>query len=185
MQDFINIQVSRGGQGGGVNIGGETPAGGASGGQSALPGTLGGNGTFGSSFQSPTLYTGDTQESANSGSGGVTIKCTKGVYYAQQGIGACSDVTTGKFRLSDGTEITNTASINRGYKAGYNIIQTAGAKTNSTGGNGGHGMGGGHGGGYNSPGGGGSGYHDGSVTVVNTRLGGGTGDAKIIIRIQT
>ncbi len=180
-----NIQVSRGGQGGGVNIGGETPAGGASGGQSALPGTLGGNGTFGSSFQSPTLYTGDTQQSANSGSGGVTIKCTKGVYYAQQGIGACSDVTTGKFRLSDGTEITNTASINRGYKAGYNIIQTAGAKTNSTGGNGGHGMGGGHGGGYNSPGGGGSGYHDGSVTVVNTRLGGGTGDAKIIIRIQT
>ena len=107
-----NIQVSRGGQGGGVNIAGETPAGGASGGQSALPGTLGGNGTFGSSFQSPTLYTGDTQESANSGSGGVTIKCTKGVYYAQQGIGACSDVTTGKFRLSDGTEITNTASIN-------------------------------------------------------------------------
>ena len=180
-----NIQVSRGGQGGGVNIGGETPAGGASGGQSALPGTLGGNGTFGSSFQSPTLYTGDTQESANSGSGGVTIKCTKGVYYAQQGIGACSDVTTGKFRLSDGTEITNTASINRGYKAGYNIIQTAGAKTNSTGGNGGHGMSGGHGGGYNSPGGGGSGYHDGSVTVVDTRLGGGTGDAKIIIRIQT
>ncbi len=180
-----NIQVSRGGQGGGVNIGGETPAGGASGGQSALPGTLGGNGTFGSSFQSPTLYTGDTQQSANSGSGGVTIKCTKGVYYAQQGIGACSDVTTGKFRLSDGTEITNTASINRGYKAGYNIIQTAGAKTNSTGGNGGHGMRGGFGGGYNSPGGGGSGYHDGSVTVVNTRLGGGTGDAKIIIRIQT
>ena len=180
-----NTQVSDGGAGGGVNIGGETPAGGASGGQSALPGTLGGNGTFGSSFQSPTLYTGDTQESANSGSGGVTIKCTKGVYYAQQGIGACSDVTTGKFRLSDGTEITNTASINRGYKAGYNIIQTAGAKTNSTGGNGGHGMGGGHGGGYNSPGGGGSGYHDGSVTVVNTRLGGGTGDAKIIIRIQT
>ena len=59
------------------------------------------------------------------------------------------------------------------------------SKTNSTGGNGGHGMGGGHGGGYNSPGGGGSGYHDGSVTVVNTRLGGGTGDAKIIIRIQT
>ena len=46
-------------------------------------------------------------------------------------------------------------------------------------------MGGGQGGGYNSPGGGGSGYHDGSVTVVNTVLGGGTGDAKIIIRIQT
>ena len=73
MQDFINIQVSRGGQGGGVNIGGETPAGGASGGQSALPGTLGGNGTFGSSFQSPTLYTGDTQASGSNGGSSIVF----------------------------------------------------------------------------------------------------------------
>ena len=181
-----NTQVSNGGAGGGVNIGGETPAGGASGGQSIVAGTLGGNGIFGSSFQSPTLYIGDTQQSANSGGAGVTIKCTKGVYYAQQGISPCADVAvSGKFRISDGTEITNTANIERGYKTGYNIIQTAGVKTNSTGGNGGHGMEGGQGGGYNSPGGGGSGYHDGSVTVVNTGLGGGTGDAKIIIRLQT
>ena len=181
-----NTQVSNGGAGGGVNIGGETPAGGASGGQSIVAGTLGGNGIFGSSFQSPTLYIGDTQQSANSGGAGVTIKCTKGVYYAQQGISPCADVAvSGKFRISDGTEITNTANIERGYKTGYNIIQTAGVKTNSTGGNGGHGMEGGQGGGYNSPGGGGSGYHDGSVTVVNTGLGGGTGDAHIIIRLQT
>jgi len=181
-----NIQVSDGGAGGGINIGGETPAGGASGGSSILPGTLGGNGIFGSSFQSPTLYTGDTQELANSGNGGRTIKCTKGVYWAQQGISPCSDVAvSGKFRISDGTEITNTASIERGYKAGYNIIQTAGVKTNSTGGNGGHGMEGGDGGGYNSPGGGGSGYYDGSVSVVSTTLGGSTGNAKVDIRIQT
>ena len=86
---------------------------------------------------------------------------------------------------SDGTEITNTASINRGYKVGYNIIQTAGAKTNSTGGNGGHGMGGGQGGGYNSPGGGGSGYHDGSVTVVSSIPGHRRENAKLIIRLQT
>ena len=181
-----NTQVSNGGAGGGVNIGGETPAGGASGGQSIVAGTLGGNGIFGSSFQSPTLYIGDTQQSANSGGAGVTIKCTKGVYYAQQGISPCADVAvSGKFRISDGTEITNTANIKRGYKTGYNIIQTAGEKTNSTGGNGGHGMGGGQGGGYNSPGGGGSGYHDGSVTVVSTMQGGSTGGAKIIIRLQT
>ena len=181
-----NTQVSNGGAGGGVNIGGETPAGGASGGQSIVAGTLGGNGIFGSSFQSPTLYIGDTQQSANSGGAGVTIKCTKGVYYAQQGISPCADVAvSGKFRISDGTEITNTANIERGYKTGYNIIQTAGVKTNSTGGNGGHGMEGGQGGGYNSPGGGGSGYHDGSVTVVSTMQGGSTGGAKIIIRLQT
>ena len=181
-----NTQVSDGGAGGGVNIGGETPAGGASGGSSIVAGTLGGNGIFGSSFQSPTLYIGDTQQSANSGGAGVTIKCTKGVYYAQQGISPCADVAvSGKFRISDGTEITNTANIERGYKTGYNIIQTAGVKTNSTGGNGGHGMEGGQGGGYNSPGGGGSGYHDGSVTVVSTMQGGSTGGAKIIIRLQT
>ena len=132
------------------------------------------------------MYIGDTQQSANSGGAGVTIKCTKGVYYAQQGISPCADVAvSGKFRISDGTEITNTANIERGYKTGYNIIQTAGVKTNSTGGNGGHGMEGGQGGGYNSPGGGGSGYHDGSVTVVSTMQGGSTGGAKIIIRLQT
>ena len=181
-----NPQVSDGGFGGGVTSGGETPAGGSSGGNSILPGTLGGNGIFGSSFQSPTLYAGDTQEPANSGNGGRTIKCTKGVYWAQQGISACADVAvSGKFRISDGTEITNTASINRGYKVGYNIIQTAGAKTNSTGGNGGNGMEGGDGAGYNSPGGGGSGYHDGSVTVVSSIPGHTRENAKVIIRIQT
>ena len=181
-----NIQVSDGGDGGGINISGQTPAGGASGGSSILPGTLGGNGIFGSSFQSPTLYTGDTQEPANSGNGGRTIKCTKGVYWAQQGISPCADIgISNKFRISDGTELTNTANIKRGYKTGYNIIQTAGVKTNSTGGNGGHGVLGGDGGGYNSPGGGGSGYHDGSVSVVSTTQGGSTGNAKVDIRLQT
>ena len=181
-----NIQVSDGGDGGGINISGQTPAGGASGGSSILPGTLGGNGIFGSSFQSPTLYTGDTQEPANSGNGGRTIKCTKGVYWAQQGISPCTDIgISNKFRISDGTELTNTANIKRGYKTGYNIIQTAGVKTNSTGGNGGHGVLGGDGGGYNSPGGGGSGYHDGSVSVVSTTQGGSTGNAKVDIRLQT
>ena len=34
-------------------------------------------------------------------------------------------------------------------------------------------------------GGGGGGYQDGSVTVVNTELGGSTGDAKLVLRIQT
>ena len=44
-------------------------------------------------------------------------------------VSACSDVGSSvKFRWSDGTEISNTASITRGYKAGLNYIQTAGAK---------------------------------------------------------
>ena len=68
------------------------------------------------------------KQSGSNGGAGVTIKCTKGVYWAQQGIVLhVSDVAvSGKFRISNGTEITNTANIERGYKAGYNIIQTAG-----------------------------------------------------------
>ena len=34
-------------------------------------------------------------------------------------------------------------------------------------------------------GGGGSGYSDGTVTVVSTRLGGSTGESKVILRIQS
>ena len=180
-----------GGPGGGVNVEGDSGSGleGSQPGGNVIPsGTLSGDGIFGSSFVAPTLYPGDTQAIDNNG--GRTIKCTKGVYWAQQGISPCSDVTlSGKFRISDGTEITNTASITRGYKAGYNIIQTAGARLSIAAGRGGNGATGGTGGTGNNnsgqSGGGGSGYTDGSVTVVSTQQGGSTGNAKIIIRLQT
>ena len=43
---------------------------------------------------------------------GRTIRCTKGVYWAQQGVGACDDMPgTNVFRLPDGTPVTNTALI--------------------------------------------------------------------------
>ena len=174
-----------GGSGGGVNVEGAVAGDGiASGGQSINSGSLSGNGIFGSSFQSPTLYPGDTQETIPTG--GRTISCTKGVYWAQQGVAPCVDITgNSQIRLSNGTIITNSASITRGYKVGYNIIQTAGQKSQPTGGNGGNGATGGIGGGFNLGGGGGSGYTDGSVTVVSTQQGGSTSNAKIIIRIQT
>jgi hypothetical protein len=107
------------------------------------------------------------------------------VYWAQQGIAPCADVAvSGKFRISDGTEIANTASITRGYKAGYNIMQTAGRGINAF--RGGNGVVGGDGGsGSDGGGGGGSGYTDGSVTVVSTQQGGSTGNAKVIIRVAT
>ena len=38
---------------------------------------------------------------------------------------------------------------------------------------------------FEGGGGGGSGYSDGSITVVDTRLGGSTGNAKIVLRIVT
>jgi hypothetical protein len=91
-----------------------------------------------------------------------------------------------KFRLGTGTVVTNTSdTITRGYKAGYNIIQTAG-KGENDGGEGGTGATGGQGATNNlGGGGGGSGYSDGSVTVIDTMQGGSTGNAKVVLRVAT
>jgi len=177
---------ANGGFGGGVDVGGENGQGGSSGsgGSVVLSGNLSGNGSFGSTYSAPTVYPGDSQ---NSGIlGGQTIACTKGVYWAQQGVGACTDITgSTQFRISDGTIVTNTGSITRGFKAGYNIMQTAGSSAGGDG-DGGNGASGGNGGvGNNGGGGGGSGYQDGSVTVVDTKLGGSSGNAKVVLRVVT
>ena len=117
---------------------------------------------------------------------GRTIPCTRGVYWRDQGKSPCEDLGTIKFRTPDGTEISNTAEIARGYKSGYNVIQTRGAPGND-GGAGGAGATGGRGGNGATnfgAGGGGSGYTDGSVTVVNTTLGGSDrANATIVIRL--
>ena len=180
-----------GGDGGGVGIAGGNGfgiTGSGVGGNLIANGQLTLSGIFGSSVTAPTLYPGDTQ--AGNNNGGQTIRCTKGVYWAQQGVGACDDIAaetvaaTSKFRLSDGTEVTNSAEIVRGYKAGYNIIQTAGKGITAF--RGGNGATGGEGGGGNDAGGGGgSGYSDGTVTIMSTRLGGSTGLAKVVLRIQS
>ena len=171
-----------GGAGGGIGVAGQQGDGNqpGAGGHTVPTGTLGADGIFGSTYNAPTLYPGDTQ--AGNGVGGQTIRCTKGVYYAQNGVAPCNVVPQSKFRISDGTEILNTATIERGYKAGYNIIQTAGIWSGHTsvGGNGVRGGGGGRSG---SAGGGGSGYSGGSVTVVDTQQGGSTGNAKVVIRV--
>ena len=174
-----------GGFGGGIGVGGETGYGngGGSGGQGKTAGTLGANGEFGSFTTLSATYP-DTK--ATGTSGGQSIVCTKGVYWAQQGVAPCTDLpAASRFRLGNGLEVTNTTSdITRGYKAGYNIIQTAGAGSGG-GGQGGDGATGGNGGTSGAGGGGGSGYTDGSVTVVSTTLGGSTGNAKVILRVQT
>ena len=177
------------GDGGGVGVAGQTnfgADGSGLGGGVVSNGQLTLSGIFGSTVSASTLYPGDLQTTGNNG--GQTIRCTKGVYWAQQGVGACDDIAaetiaaTSKFRLSDGTEVTNSAEIVRGYKAGYNIIQTAGAGINAF--RGGNGATGGHGGfRQDAGGGGGSGYSDGTVTIVSTQLGGSTGDAKVVLRI--
>ena len=138
------------------------------------------SGTFGTR----TSLDGDTPDGKASGNaGGKTIPCARGVYWKNQGKAPCEDLGTIKFRTPDGTEISNTASISRGYKSGYNIIQTGGTRGGSDGGNGGNGVTGGEAG-TSGGGGGGSGYHDGSITEVFTRHGGSTGKARINIKLS-
>ena len=172
-----------GGAGGGVSVGGD--GGVVSGGSVITSGNLSGDGIFGSIYQSPTVYPGDSQATNNDG--GRTISCPKGVYFAQQGLSPCQDITDptlSHFRFADSSEVSNSALINRGYKAGYDIIQTAGAPSSTvTAGKGGNGATGGQGGLSVSGGGGGSGYTDGSVTIVDTQLGGSNGNSKVVVRL--
>ena len=196
--------AGNGGFGGGVDVGGTKGGGvhGGPGGEVVLSGNLGSNGIFGSIEPRPSseLHPGDSNAcrkdtyNADCTNGGRTFACSKGTYWAQQGVAPCTDISgSTQFRLSDGRIVTNTASITRGYKAGYNIMRTAGVGGGGKGtgsrtkaGNGGNGTTGGNGGqDGTSGGGGGSGYQDGSITVVDTQLGGSTGDAKVVLRVVT
>ena len=182
-----------GGFGGGVSVAGENGLGGGGlGGERINAGTLPSNGIYGSSTSLIAIApdtNAETQFGQENG-GGRTIPCTKGVYWRDQGKSPCEDLGNIKFRNSDGTEISNTAEIARGYKAGYDIIQTKGGGTGAgfpgkaAGGNGATGGGGNTTG--NGGGGGGSGYTDGSITVVSTQSGGSEfANAKVIVRIVT
>ena len=181
-----------GGFGGGINLGGQggLGVGNGSGAGRFAAGTLPSAGLFGSLTSieavNPDQNHEDVFGTANPTAGGRTIPCARGVYWRDQGKAPCEDLGTIKFRNSDGTEVSNTAEIERGYKAGYNIIQTKG-KGENNGGEGGSGATGGQGGtNANGGGGGGSGYTDGSVTVVSTQQGGSQfTTAKVIMRIVT
>ena len=84
-------------------------------------GNLDADGVFGSLYPSSLIYPGDSQAGDTSGSkydGGRTIRCTKGVFWAQNGAAACADMGgTTQFRLPDGTVVENSADIVRGFKA--------------------------------------------------------------------
>ena len=183
-----------GGNGGGINLAGQNASqdGAGTGGARIETGTLPSSGLFGSltSIEAvdPDLNIGDSVFAGTGGdtsdprSGGRTIPCARGVYWRDQGKAPCEDLGTIKFRTPDGTEISNTAEIARGYKSGYNVIQTRGARFNN-GGDGGAGATGGQGGNGATnfgAGGGGSGYTDGSVTVIDTQQGGSTGAARLL-----
>ena len=179
--------TGNGGKGGGVNLAGGAGSGGNSGegGPRIDAGNLPEDGTYGSasSLAASDIYPGDGK--AIGTSGGVTIKCSKGKYWRDQGKSPCEDLGSIKFRLSDGTEVTNSGTIDRGFKAGYSINRTAGAYDSGAG-FGGDGATGGNGGGTGQGGGGGgSGYSDGSIDIIRTTLGGSTGNSRINVRIAS
>ena len=136
---------ANGGDGGGVNISGQSAINGGEGGAVILSGELPANGIYGS-LTTNVAYAEDSN--AANPNGGRAIKCTKGIYWRDQGISACEDVTSNnKFRLSDGTEVQNTSSsITRGFKTGYNMIETKGESETGVTGYGGSGATGGNGG---------------------------------------
>ena len=114
------------------------------------------------------------------------------IYWRQQGKAPCDNLGTTKFRTANGTEVSNTASITRGYKAGYNIIQTAGAADPNSqvggftmSGKGGTGANGGDGATNGAGGGGGSGYISPVATVVSEQSGENDDYAKVVIRLKT
>ena len=156
----------RGGDGGGVNVAGERGGGrgGGNGGILYSAGTLPGNGIFGSlSGVSPTN---GADSLASVPFGGRAIPCPRG----DQSTSPCADLGITQFLWGQRTPIPGTGRINRGFKQGYGIRQTPGA--GAGGGRGGGGTTGGDGGTSGGGGGGGGGYTDGSVEVLETKLGG-------------
>jgi hypothetical protein len=171
-----------GGAGGGVNVAGANGSGRSSGGGGPLinSGQLTTSGIFGSlsNVSTSSIRPGDSK--ATEPLGGRTISCPKGNYWISQGKSPCEDVGNVTFRLSNGTEVTNSAIITRGFKDGYAINATAGRGADN-GGNGGVGATGGSGG-VGSGGGGGSGYTNGFANIITTGLGGNIGRTRINIR---
>ena len=129
-----------GGSGGGIGMSG-LPGGGRYGGSGGIrpaSDTLTLEGVFGSRYVVDGTISGiyDEDSFADVGIGGRTIKCTKGVWERTDGQSvACFDngrsgnrTSSTQFRESDGTIQSSSKSYFRGYKPGYNIIQTAGGR---------------------------------------------------------
>ena len=150
--------VSRGGDGGGIGVGGEFGQGrnGGGGGRRVDNGTL--------PIGSGSLESGS--------SGGQVSGCTIGTYYRNIGFSPCQDVGQQQWRGISGNIASQTATIQRGYKAGLGYRNNGGNGSGNQGGGGSGAYGGNAAVSDGSGGGGGSGYTDGSVNIINTQLGG-------------
>jgi hypothetical protein len=162
--------LGNGGGGGGVNDSGGSGSGRNSGFGGVRPsaGELTTNGVFGSSSTITTFLPGDSK--ATIPNGGRTISCPKGSYWVTtRGIPPCSNIGFTQFYNANQTLILQSSLIDRGFKPGYTITSTGGARI-SNGGNGGTGATGGAGG-DGGGGGGGSGYTNNSYTVLSSSFG--------------
>ena len=165
-------QNNRGGDGGGVNLDGEDGVGrnGGNGGVRFNIGELDDVGSYAKTvnFNNTTSYS----NNANNVVGGKLSTCTVGDYWANQGYSQCQNLGNIKYRNSSGTEITQTAQIDRGYKAGGNFRRNGGNGNGNQGGGGAGVEGGSAALSDGSGGGGGSGYSNGEITIISSTVGG-------------
>jgi hypothetical protein len=155
---------------GGIGVGGENGQGrnNGSGGKVVTTGNLpSGSGAF-----------------ASGSSGGQVSGCTIGGYYRSIGFSPCQDVGQQQWRGISGNVASQTAVIQRGYKAGLGYRNNGGNGGGNEGGGGSGAYGGNAAVGDGSGGGGGSGYTDGSIAVISTRLGGNS-STSAFARIET
>ena len=158
---------------------------GGDGGDGGGPGLAGGGNGGGAKVSNGQLSSAGQLPSG--GNGGKVESCTTGNYWANAGYSPCDDVGQQQFRTNQGTVVSGTATLQRGYKASgtttsntYAYRNNGGDSTISVGvayvsGGGAGAYGGSAGVNSNTGGGGGSGYSDGSVTITgNTTLGGNT-----------
>ena len=160
----------RGGDGGGIGVGGENGQGrnNGSGGRVVTTGNLpSGSGAF-----------------RSGSSGGQVSGCTVGDYYRSIGFSPCQDVGQRRWTGFTGSVASQTAVIQRGYKAGLGYRNNGGNGGGNEGGGGSGAYGGNAAVGDGSGGGGGSGYTDGSIAVISTRLG-GNNSTNAFARIET
>ena len=183
--------LGRGGDGGGVGLAGEGGQGinGGGGGEQILTGEMPTEGSYAKDYFGATNTTAVNFNSDNN-EGGFLSKCTQGDYYAAQGFAPCQDLGNVQARTYDGDIISGSATIERGYKAGFGYRENGGNGLNENSGGGGAGARGGDGPtlGGNGGGGGGSGYSNGEITFLTsttlstgTRIGGNDDTAFIVI----
>tara|TARA_Y100001968_G_scaffold77061_1_gene68403 strand:+ start:1281 stop:3029 length:1749 start_codon:yes stop_codon:yes gene_type:complete len=183
--------LGRGGDGGGVGLAGEGGQGinGGGGGEQILTGAMPTEGSYAKDYFGATNTT-VVNFSSDNNEGGFLSKCTQGDYYAEQGYAPCQDLGNVQARTYDGDIITGSATIERGYKAGFGYRENGGNGLNENSGGGGAGARGGDGPtlGGNGGGGGGSGYSNGEITLLTsttlstgTRVGGNDDTAFIVI----